>query len=347
MWFAPRVKTKPLAEFLRRMAISLEAGIDLRTALANEARRSSPALRGRIESIRLNIDSGWTLAEAVRATGEYFPMLLRELIAVGEQTGHLPEVLYQLTEHYDQQIALRRTFLRAIVWPMMQLVVALTVVGLLIVVMGFIEAVNGARVDILGFGLVGTPGLIVYLLFLSAIAAAIYVAYRAIAAGKLWIAPVQRLVLNLPKLGSALRTLALARFAWTLQLALEAGMELKRALSLALDSTRNIEFIDERDRILRVIQRGDTIHEALDKSNVFPKELLDAVQVGEESGRLVETLAIVSRQQLEEARAALSILTRLASYAVWLLVALLIISLIFRIAGFYIGTLRAAAGGKL
>ena len=65
MWFEPRVKTKPLAEFLRRMAMSLEAGIDLRTALASEARRSSPMLRSRVESIRLNIDSGWTLAEAL------------------------------------------------------------------------------------------------------------------------------------------------------------------------------------------------------------------------------------------------------------------------------------------
>ncbi len=103
--------SKPLAEFLRRMAISLEAGIDLRKALANEARRSPPVLRSRVESIRLNIDAGWTLAEAFRATGEYFPRLVRELVAVGEQTGHLPEVLHQLTEHYDQQIVLRQTFL--------------------------------------------------------------------------------------------------------------------------------------------------------------------------------------------------------------------------------------------
>ena len=189
MWFAPRIKLKPLAEFLRRLAISLHSGIDLRTVLANEARRSSPALRSRVESIRLHIDSGWSLAEAFRATGEYFPPLVRELIAVGEQTGHLPEVLHRLTEHYDQQIVLRQTFLRAIVWPMMQLFLALSVVGLLIYITGWIQSVTGTRVDMLGFGLVGTRGLIIYLLFLGTIAAAIYVTYRAIAAGKLWTAP--------------------------------------------------------------------------------------------------------------------------------------------------------------
>ena len=123
-------------------------------------------------------------------------------------------------------------------------------------------------------------------------------------------------------------------------------MELKRALALALDSTHNVEFISQRDQILGVIQRGHEVHVALAQSNVFPKELLDAVQVGEESGRLPETLAILSRQQLDEARAALAILTRLAGYAVWLLVALLIIALIFRLAGFYIGMINAAAAPR-
>ena len=346
MLFAPHVKTKPLAEFLRRMAMSLEAGIDVRTALASEVRRSPPALRSRVEAIRLNVEDGWSIADAMNATGNYFPALVRELVVVGEQTGHLPEVLKQLTEHYDQQLALRRVFISAIAWPMMQLTMALVVVGLLIYIMGWLPATGRDRVDLLGFGLRGASGLIVYLLFLAAVATSIYIFIRAIAAGKLWTAHVQRLMLRLPQIGTALRTLAVARFAWTLQLSLEAAMDLKHALSLALASTHNIEFTEQRPNILAVIQRGDTIHEALAETNVFPKGLLDAVQVGEESGRLVETLAIVSRQQLDEARFALSLLTRWAGYAIWCLVALLIITLIFRLAGFYVGAINAAAGGK-
>ena len=111
MLFAPHVKTKPLAEFLRRMAMSLEAGIDVRTALASEVRRSPPALRTRVEAIRLNVEDGWSMADAMNATGDYFPALVRELVVVGEQTGHLPEVLKQLTEHYDEQLVLRRVFI--------------------------------------------------------------------------------------------------------------------------------------------------------------------------------------------------------------------------------------------
>ncbi len=346
MFFTPRAKIKPLAEFLRRLGMSLEAGIDVRKALASEVERSAPGMRAQVEAISSSVNTGHPLAEAFRATGSYFPSLVRQLVSVGEQTGHLPEVLRQLTEHYDQHIALRRVFLGAIAWPMLQLAMALGVVGLLIWVMGWIEAVNGKPVDVFGFGLVGTRGLIIYFAFLASVGAGLFALYRAIVLGKLWTAPIQRLVLRIPKIGSALRTLAVARFAWTLHLALDAAMDVKPAMALAISSARNIDLIEQRDRMLAVIERGGDIHEALTNTGRFPREFLNAVHTGEESGRLVETLAIVARQQQEEARAAMAIFTRLAGYAVWFCVAAIIITLIFRLAGFYFGVINDAARGR-
>ena len=51
---------------------------------------------------------------------------------VGEHSGHQGEVFAQLSEHYENQVHLRRNFLAAIAWPMLQLAIALAVVGLLI-----------------------------------------------------------------------------------------------------------------------------------------------------------------------------------------------------------------------
>jgi type IV pilus assembly protein PilC len=335
MLFGPRVRTKPLAEFLRRLAMSLESGIDVRKALASEARRSNPALRSRVVAISAAVDAGIPLGEAIRDAGDFFPRLVRELVTVGEQTGHLPEVLYQLAAHYDQQLAMRRTFLNAITWPMFQLCAALFVIGLLIWIMGLIQPAHGDRIDVLGFGLIGTRGLVIYLLIVAAMVGGIWVVIEAAKAGKLWVAPLERFVMRLPKIGTALRTLAIARFAWTLQLALDAAMDVKQALALALASTRNIEFTKKRDSVLQMIQSGQEIHEALAATGCFPEEFINAVQTGEESGRLVEAMRTVSRQYHEEAQSALSILTRLAGYGVWFLVAAFITMLIFRLAGTY------------
>ncbi len=91
-----------------------------------------------------------------------------------------------------------------------------------------------------------------------------------------------------------------------------------------------------------VISRGHPIHETLTAANVFPVDLLQAVQVGEESGRLPESLAILARQQLEASRSAFGILAQLAGWLVWFLVAGMTIMLIFRLAGSYFGSINEA-----
>ena len=189
MIFSQRISTKQLAEFLRRLGLSLESGIEIRKALASEARRSSPAVRERVEAIGAAVNAGTSLTEAINQTGNFFPPLTRELLAVGEQTGHLPEVLRQLVEHYDQQLALRRIFLSTISWPMLQLAMALLVIGFLIWVSAVIKRTTGNPTDIIGLGLTGETGLIVYVAVLALIAAGIYAAYRAVVTGKAWVAP--------------------------------------------------------------------------------------------------------------------------------------------------------------
>jgi type II secretory pathway component PulF len=342
MLFEPRVPTKQLADFLRRLSMSLEVGIDVRKALASEALRCSGRLRLHALDMSTAINGGSSITAAINDTGKFFPSLVRQLVAVGEQTGDLPEVLKKLAEHYDEQLKLRQTFVSTIAWPMIQLGMALAIVGFLIWIAGVISRMGNGAVDLLGFGLTGEVGLLIYLLVLGAIAAGGFVVYRAIATGKVWVAPLQQFVTRLPVIGGALKTLALSRFAWTLQLATATALDVKRALSLSFQSTRNAVFISHDQQVQDLIQNGDTIHDALTKTGVFPVEFLNAVQVGEDSGRLSETMEIIARQQLDAARRAMAVLTKAAGYGVWLLVAGLIIMLIFRLAGVYLGNLNQA-----
>ncbi len=345
MIFGSRILTKQLAEFLRRLGLSLESGIEIRKALASEVRRSPPAVKQRVETIGEAVNAGSSLTEAFQQTGDFFPPLTRELIAVGEQTGHLPEVLRQLVEHYDQQIALRRIFLSTISWPMLQLAMALFVIGFLIWVSGAITRGTGNKTDLLGLGLTGEPGLVAYLILLALMGLGIYVAWRAVVTGKAWIAPVQRIVMRIPVFGMRLRTLSVARFAWTLHMALGAVLDVQKSLSLAIRSTHNIEFTSQEPRVQAVLAERHPIHEALDEAGVFPVELVHTVQVGEESGRLVEALGNLARQQNDVARGAMAVLTKIAGWIVWFLVAGLIITMIARLASVYFGNINQALKG--
>jgi type II secretory pathway component PulF len=336
---SPRISTKQLVELCRRLSTSLRAGIDIRRTFVREAQSAHGSLSRRLSIVRDHIAGGGTLIEGFQATGEFFPPLFRQLVQVGEQTGHSAEIFGQLAEHYEHQLSLRRSFLSSITWPLIQLTVAIATIGLLIWVMGFLET-RGATSDVLGWGLKGTSGLGIYLLIVGVIASAIALVVQAARRGAAALKPVQAALLHLPVLGRAMQTLALSRLAWTLHLTLETGMDVRRALRVALSNSGNVRFERATEPMLARIAQGRPIHEAMQSVRVFPAVFVDAVAVGEESGRLVETLAILSRQQQDEARSAMVVLVKLAGFAVWCLVAALIITMIFRLANFYLGTIQ-------
>ena len=340
---SPRIRLTTLAGLCRRLSTSLGAGVDVRKVWAREAERATGSERKRFEHIAQAANAGTPMAEAVEECGDYFPELFRAMLKVGEKSGHQSETLREMAERYEHQIVLRRNFVTAIWWPMIQLTMAIGVIGLLIWIMGMLPTQPGGKpIDILGFGLIGTDGLIKYLLIVGGIALAIAWMIRAILRGALWVRPVQRIVLRIPKLGRAFQTLALARLAWTMHITFGAGMELKEAIALSLQSSRNAEYADTADKVWASIRRGSDLHDALASTADYPRDFLDTIEVGEQSGRLAESLGKLAEQYEDEARAAMAILTKMLGFLVWLLVAGLIIMMIFRLAGFYLGVINDA-----
>ena len=339
-----RISLKALADLCYRMTTSLGAGVDVRKSWDREARNSRGRARAAYLHISDAINEGSSVSAAVRGTGTFFPTLFREMVTVGEESGHLAEIFRQLCDHYNHQLQLRKVFFSAITWPLVELGMALGVVGFLIWIMGLIADMHkGSKpMDLLGFGLIGTPGLIRYVLFLAALAALGFALYRAVRQGVIWVAPLQRLILRVPRLGRALEILALARIAWSMHLTMNAGMELRRALTLSLRGTNNVRFTSAIPQILASVSAGQTIHESFAATGAFPHDFLDAVEVGEESGRLVETLAVLSNRYQEEARGAMQTLTALAGFAVWAVVAMMIAMLIFRLFSSYVGAINDA-----
>lgn len=343
MLFSARISLKELARLCHRLAISLEAGIDMRTVWQREASGTTRAsLKSRFQAIDRAVADGQSLAEAFNATGDFFPPLFRELTNVGEQSGRLPDVFLQLHRHYDDQIKRRRIFLAAIAWPAVQLTLAILIVGVFIWALGMIGKRTDTTIDILGFGLVGTSGLAVYAAFVSGMGIVAVLLGQAISRGLLWTRPIQRLVLKIPALGKALETLALARLAWSLHLTFNTGMDVRRAVRLSLQAAGNALYIDLMKPIDKWLSAGSSLHEAFANTGEFPTEFLDALDVGERSGKLVEAMDHLAGQYRDRAKTALATLTMLAGFAVWCMVAVLIIALIFRGAMFYIGTIYDA-----
>ncbi|MGD9635168.1 MAG: type II secretion system F family protein, partial [Pirellulales bacterium] len=245
--------------------------------------------------------------------------------------------------HYRKAVELQRLFLTSIAWPMIHLGMAIVVIGLLIWILGVIATRNnGQAIDILGFGLVGNRGLLIYTNFIIAVGlciAGIVVAFRR---GAFWIRPLQHLAMKIPGFGAALEKLALARLTWALHLTMNVEMDLRQLVPLVLRATGNDYYIRHTDQATRLVATGHPIHEAFAATGAFPADFLDALEVAEESGAVVESMERLSKRYDEESQAALKVITIFAGVAVWLIVMGLIILLIFRIFGFYLGTINDA-----
>ena len=313
----------------------------MRKIWSGEMQRGTQADRQQVGLISAAVNAGKSVTEAVQATEDYFPSLLREMVQVGEQAGQLDQSMLRLADHYDHQLALRRTFLTGITWPLIELGLAVFVIGGLILLMGVVGQMTGQMVDVLGFGLIGVRGLVVYIILVGAVVGMTALLMRAWMRGKLWTAPLQKAAMRIPVLGVTLETMALSQMAWTLSLTTNTSLNIRRALELSQYSTHQVHFTQYVRQVDRVLQRGEQIHVALRGTGAYPEEFLDAIEVGEQSGLLPESMAGLSRQYEDRARAALKTLSVVAGVAVMILVAMIIGAMILRIVWVgYIGPYR-------
>jgi type II secretory pathway component PulF len=146
----------------------------------------------------------------------------------------------------------------------------------------------------------------------------------------------------LPALGPAVEKIALARLTWALHLALNVEMDLRRVVTLVLRATGNDHYVRHTDQIVRDVANGHQLHLAFSRSGAFPSGFLDALTVAEESGRIVESMDRLSKRYEEEAEAAIKIIAKILGIAVTGLVMGIIVLLIFRLAGFYFGSINEA-----
>ncbi len=344
MFFSPRISLKALSQLCYRLATATNAGIQDRKIWSDEAGRGSSAQRQVAAKVRDELALGNSIADAMQKSGEFYPPLFRKMIEVGQVSGRLGEIYKRLGKHYERVLSARRAFWQRLIWPMLQLGIALFVIGILIYVLGILPINNtaeGTQVDMLGWGLVGTAGLIKYLNILLLLGVAIFFVVESVRRGATWARKLHSLTLQIPVLGDALKTLALAKFTWAMQLVLDTPMDLRQALPLALQATGIDTYSRHSQDVVDRIQRGLSMTQALASTGEFPSDLLDNIAVGEESGRLVETMQRQAEEYEERSGTAIALIAQFAGYAIWVLVAVFIIVMIFRLFSFYVNTINS------
>ena len=294
----------------RQLASLVSAGLPISQALQTlQAQAEKPAVRDLIAAVRGDVSSGQSLAAAYSRHPRDFPELDRALIAAGEQSGHLDEVLSRLADHIERAEALANKVKLAFAYPLIVTIIALGVVtGLLTYVVPQIVGVftqTHQKLPILTQLLIW---LSVFLrtwgwLVLAGLIAAGFMIRALLKVPATRFAFDMR-VLHVPIAGPLARLSNLARFADTLAILVAAGVPILRALQAARDTIRNHVLIAEVDGAIDRVREGASLSRALTRPGEgrghFPPVLINLIASGEATGRLPLMLERAARQEADE-----------------------------------------------
>ena len=130
-----------------------------------------------------------------------------------------------------------------------------------------------------------------------------------------------RLAMRIPLIGGTIRCLALSRFAWTMSVADNAGMNALDIAELSLNSTENLFYTQLVPEVKSSLRAGNQFYPTFLNTNAFPDELLMQIENGETAGQLSESMAIVSEDYQRRAEANLKMLGKIGLVLMMLFVA--------------------------
>jgi len=306
------IKMRDIVIFTRQFSTMINAGLPLVQALDILASQSeNPALKEVTRQVMFDVESGNTVADALRKHPKAFSDLYVNMVAAGEAGGILDTILMRLAVFMEKNDALVRKVKGAMIYPGVIISVAAIAITVLLVfvIPTFENMFNSAGIELplptrIVIGL--SRGLKSYWYVLIAAAIGIFVSvkrYYATPGGKL---NIDRLMLKMPVLGDVLRKSAVSRFTRTLGTLISSGVSILDGLEITAKTSGNRVIQDAIMESRASIAGGETIAAPLKKSAVFPPMVISMIAVGEQTGGLDEMLTKIADFYDEEVDAAVS-----------------------------------------
>ncbi|HUR54146.1 MAG TPA: type II secretion system F family protein [Gemmataceae bacterium] len=329
-----------LVSWCRAIKYSISAGLPLVRIFRQQAKSGPKPLRAVAEDIAEKLAAGESFADALEAHRDRFPPLFVELVAVGEQTGKLEATFDELDRYYETSLHTQRKFRSLMAYPAIQFFAAIFIIAGLIFILGFI---GEGKMSV--FGLSGAGGAITFLCFTLGPVIALLMFLKLSADSVKWRAKMEGILLSVPAWGPALLMFATQRFVVALGMTAEAGLRAEKALGYSFRATANSRFQRGTDHAIAVVKRGGEIYDALEASGApFPPDFREAIMVAEETGQMTEVCERLANNYREEGERRMKSASQMTAWAIYAMVAIMIIIAIFNIASIYIGALNSAAG---
>ncbi|NRQ44190.1 type II secretion system inner membrane protein GspF [Rheinheimera sp. YQF-2] len=305
-WFKRNISASELALLTRQLATLVEAALPIESALLAVAEQcDKPRLKNMMMAVRSKVVEGYSLAEGLAEFPYVFDHLFRSMVAAGEKSGHLDQVLNRLADYTEQRQHMRSQILQALLYPIILTCFAVLVISILLAavvpkIVGQFEHMGQSLPGSTLFLIAASDFLRAYGIFvLIAVMLALVLFKRALlkpAVRFRW----DQLVLKSRIIGKVTKGLNTARFARTLSILNASAVPLLEAMRISADVLSNTFMKQAVTDATARVREGTSLRNALEQTKLFPPMMLHMIASGEKSGQLDSMLERAANTQDRE-----------------------------------------------
>ena len=291
-----KLKADAISHFCRQFAIIMSSGINSLVGLETLAKKSeNKVLASEITRIVEDVRKGNTIADSMLDKKSKFPKLLGAMVATGEETGTLEQVLRSMAVFYEKEHRINQKIKNASTYPA---IVAILAVVMLFLFTSFIipkmmETLleMGGELPLITKVVMGVGTFMNkwwwLVLIIGGICTYVLMQYIKTPIGRM---QKDKLINKIPLLGKGISSIIAMRFSRSLYLFVSTGYPMIQGLDHIKSSLNNAigekAIADAREGLMR----GETLSENLEKSKYFDSVLIQMISIGEQSGQL-ETIS--------------------------------------------------------
>jgi len=291
---------KRIAIFTRQFSVMLDAGLPLVQCLEilgdQEENRTFQTI---INAVRTDVESGASLADAMRKHPKAFDNLFTNMVAAGESGGILDIILQRLSVYIEKAVKLNSQVKSALIYPVSIIVIAALVVFIIlwkvIPVFAQLFAGLGGEMPLLTRIVIAASNFVAdYFILILAVVVAGYFAISRWHKTPHGRRVLDGLLLKIPVVGMLLRKISVARFCRTLGTLTASGVPILDGLEITGKTAGNAIIEDAVMSVRKSVEEGKTISEPLAQTKVFPSMVVQMINVGEQTGALDQMLSKIA-----------------------------------------------------
>ncbi|MDP3998030.1 MAG: type II secretion system F family protein [bacterium] len=294
-----RVGFGDIVNFTRQLATMFTAGLRLSESLRIlERQTENPALRSVIVALRTDVESGTSFAQSLEKHS-CFSAVYIAVVRAGEASGKLDQILAQMADNLEKQRALRSKIIGALIYPAVILLAMFVVMAVLMIMVipGLVSVYEAFEADlpVATKLLIATSKFMSQFWWLTGLGM-----FGGIVLLRVWHKTAfgrresDIIILKIPILGKLAQKTVLTEFCRTLGLLSSAGVPLIDGLNIVSGAAGNVIYQELIRDAARQVEKGFALSAVLEGNSLFPAIVVQMTRVGEETGKIDETLMRVS-----------------------------------------------------